>query len=118
LADAEEATITDVIWENYIIPDPLFTNEDFTTLTVDYWLMRFADDEKPPLFNCSSAFLRGSRTGTVSHGAASTTNAARQHRKKHNPDGEFGCPLSSRPSPTTTSLITTRPRGGFILTIS
>jgi hypothetical protein len=56
LADAEEATITEVMCENYTTPHRLFTNEDFITLTVDYWLMWYSDHEKPPLSNCSPGF--------------------------------------------------------------
>jgi hypothetical protein len=59
--DAEEAAIADVICENYISLHRPFANEEFIALTIDYWLMKFADDEKPPLFKCSQDFIRAFR---------------------------------------------------------
>jgi hypothetical protein len=116
--DAEEATITDVTRENYITLHRLFTNEDFITLTVDYWLMKFADGEKPPLFNCSPGFIRAFTNRNRFSSPRQHFKRHRKYRKKHNPDGEFCCPFSSRHSATIASSIATRLCGGLIITVS
>jgi hypothetical protein len=72
---AEEATIADVIGENYISLHRRFANEDFIALTIDYWLMKFADDEKAPFFNCSPGFMRACKN-------RNRLSSRRQHFKR------------------------------------
>ena len=56
--DLEEQAISEYIFENYILVNRVFTNEDFKQLIMEAFLNKHKDTDEPPEFQVSEGFIQ------------------------------------------------------------
>ena len=56
--DLEEQAISEYIFENFLLVNRLFTNEDFKQLIMDAFLNKHRETENPPEFQVSEGFIQ------------------------------------------------------------